>query len=121
MDLVEIALGGMYWIGLAQDKSKWNALVNEVSNLRVASNAGKLSNGYTTGGLSSDTQPRRIGLFATKTGAEYSPFFMACFLFGTINSETRGLAMSTMLCVVMLWDSVDRGADHRTRNRGEVD
>jgi hypothetical protein len=36
MDLKGIALGGMDWIGLAQDKKKWRALENSVMNLRVA-------------------------------------------------------------------------------------
>jgi hypothetical protein len=36
MDLVEIGLGGIYWIGLAQDKDKWRALVNAAINLWVA-------------------------------------------------------------------------------------
>jgi hypothetical protein len=27
--------GGMEWIGLAQDRDQWKALVNEVMNLRV--------------------------------------------------------------------------------------
>jgi hypothetical protein len=35
MDILEIALGGVDWIGLAQDKDKWRALVNAVMNLRV--------------------------------------------------------------------------------------
>jgi hypothetical protein len=34
MDLWEIGLGGVDWIGLAQDRDKW-ALVNVVMNLRV--------------------------------------------------------------------------------------
>jgi hypothetical protein len=34
MDLVEV-LWGDDWIGLAQDKDRWRALVNSVSNLRV--------------------------------------------------------------------------------------
>jgi hypothetical protein len=32
MDLGEIAWGGMDWIGLAQYKDKWTALVNAVMN-----------------------------------------------------------------------------------------
>jgi hypothetical protein len=35
MDLLEISSGGVDWIGLAQDKDKWRALVNVVMNLRV--------------------------------------------------------------------------------------
>jgi hypothetical protein len=36
MDLLEIGWGGVDWIGLAQDRDKWRALVNVVMNLRVA-------------------------------------------------------------------------------------
>jgi hypothetical protein len=32
---VEIGLGGVDWIGLAQDTDNWRALVNAVMNLRV--------------------------------------------------------------------------------------
>jgi hypothetical protein len=53
MDLLEIGWGGVDWIGVAQDKDKWRALVNAVMNLRVPLNAGKLSSGYIIGGLSS--------------------------------------------------------------------
>jgi hypothetical protein len=35
MDLLEIGWGGVDWIGLAQDRDKWRALVNAVMNLRV--------------------------------------------------------------------------------------
>jgi hypothetical protein len=35
MDLLEIGLSIMYWIGLAQDRYSWRALVNAVINLSV--------------------------------------------------------------------------------------
>jgi hypothetical protein len=35
MDLLEIGWGGVDWIGPAQDRDKWRALVNAVMNLRV--------------------------------------------------------------------------------------
>jgi hypothetical protein len=35
IDLSEIGSSGVDWIGLAQDRDKWRALVNAVMNLRV--------------------------------------------------------------------------------------
>ena len=35
MDLLEVGLGYEDWIGLAQDRDKWRALVSAVRNLRV--------------------------------------------------------------------------------------
>jgi hypothetical protein len=35
MDLLELGWGGVDWIGLAQDRGKWRALVNVVMNLQV--------------------------------------------------------------------------------------
>jgi hypothetical protein len=35
MDLLEVGVGVMDWIGLDQDRYRWRALVNAVMNLRV--------------------------------------------------------------------------------------
>jgi hypothetical protein len=35
LELLEIGLNVVDWIGLAQDRNRWRALVNSVMNLRV--------------------------------------------------------------------------------------
>jgi hypothetical protein len=40
MDLGEVGWGDVDWIGLAQDRNRWRALVNSVLNLRVPRNGG---------------------------------------------------------------------------------
>jgi hypothetical protein len=53
MDLVEAGWGDVDWIGLAQDRHRWRALVNSILNLLLPWNAGKLSSVQTTRDLSS--------------------------------------------------------------------
>jgi hypothetical protein len=60
MDLGEVGWGDVDWIGLTQDRNRWRALVNSVLNLRVPRNAGKLSSGLTSSGLSSSAQLHRV-------------------------------------------------------------
>jgi hypothetical protein len=40
MDLQEVGCGSIDWIKLAQDRNKWQALVNAVMNIRAPFNAG---------------------------------------------------------------------------------
>jgi hypothetical protein len=69
MELVEMGLSGVDWIGLAQGRDKWRALVNAVMTFPVLYNFGKLSSGYTTGGLSSKAEllSRRSFLYPDKS------------------------------------------------------
>jgi hypothetical protein len=60
MDLGEVGWGYVDWIGLAKDKNRWRAVVNSVLNFRVPWNAGKLSSGLASGGLSSSAQLHRV-------------------------------------------------------------
>jgi hypothetical protein len=56
MDLGEVGWSDVDWIGVARNKNRWRAVVNLVLNLRDPSNAGKLSSGLTSSGLSSSAQ-----------------------------------------------------------------
>jgi hypothetical protein len=56
MNLREIGWGGIDWIGLAQNRDQWRALVNTVINLWVPLNVGKFLSSCTTGGFSRKAQ-----------------------------------------------------------------
>jgi hypothetical protein len=60
MDLLEIGLRIMDWVGVARDRYRWRALVNSVMNLWVPYNAGNLPSGCTSCGLSSGVQLHRV-------------------------------------------------------------
>jgi hypothetical protein len=66
VNLVEVGWGDVDWIGLAQDREWWRALVNSVLNLRVPYNAGKLSSVQTTRDLSSSAQVHGVRVSYTK-------------------------------------------------------
>jgi hypothetical protein len=60
LKLVDSVIGGVDWIGVAQNRDYWRALVNAIMNIRVPWNAGKLSSGYTTCGLSCSAHHHRV-------------------------------------------------------------
>jgi hypothetical protein len=60
VDLVEVGWSDVEWIGLAQDRDRWRALVNSVLNLWVPKNAWKLSSVLTAKDLSSSAQLHRV-------------------------------------------------------------
>jgi hypothetical protein len=60
MDLGEVGWVDVDWTGLAKDRNRWRAVVNSVLNFRVPLNAGKLSSGLASSGLSSSVQLHRV-------------------------------------------------------------
>jgi hypothetical protein len=60
MDLIEILLGVVDWIGLARNRYKGRALVNAVMNILIPYNAWKLPRGWPVCGPSSIVHLDRI-------------------------------------------------------------
>jgi hypothetical protein len=56
MDLGEVGWGDVDWIGQAQDRDRWRALVNSALNLRFPRNA----SGLTSSGFLSSAQLHRV-------------------------------------------------------------
>jgi hypothetical protein len=60
LEKLDGARRGIDWIGLAQNRNKWRALVDAVMNLQVPQDSQKFYNGCTTGCLYSDAQIHRV-------------------------------------------------------------
>jgi hypothetical protein len=66
MDLREIRWDGVDWIGLAQDRVQWRAIVNTVMNFRVLQNIGKLLSSCTSDRFSRRADLNWVGYLTTQ-------------------------------------------------------
>jgi hypothetical protein len=57
---MDVRMGGMDWIYLAQDRDDWRTLVNTVTNFQVAQIAGKFLKSCTTAGFSRRSQLHKV-------------------------------------------------------------
>jgi hypothetical protein len=62
MYIRKIQWGGLTWIGIAQDRDKWKAVVNMAMNHRLPYNFGKFFSSCTTGNSSKRSQLREASL-----------------------------------------------------------
>jgi hypothetical protein len=60
MDLLEIGVSVVDWIGLAQDRYRWRALLKKSNEPSGSIKCWELPSGCTTCGLSSGTQLHRV-------------------------------------------------------------
>jgi hypothetical protein len=101
IDLVEVAGGDVDWIGLAQDRDRWRALVNSVLNLRVPLNAGKLSSVQITGYLSSSAQLHGVRHYSVKNWCRFFTAFLT--FYRQVHPGSRGeksIKCNIIFCII---------------------